>query len=297
MEGILELWRVILGNETPVSLIQNLLLFHIRRNSPFVSLLLSFFLPFLAPQISLLRSLFPSLVETATETPSLVIGCDAFAVLLSPPFLATFLLGDLFFLRILANQTEGVIAQPITVEEILSLGDLSIPAGEVCFDHLQRFNERQNSPLFLAPETFLRMMLAYSVFCANCATLIDVAIGVTQPQNDVMSFRHLLQPLTLPRFSCAMAQLPQSLRLQFQKLLFDERVSIGVFFGETPGRREMNTEKRRCFVIDVVTFLAQNSDLFLDARHFREFLEPLIPSLFVPKSTGIGELEVRLLLE
>ena len=133
MEGILELWRVILGNETPVSLIQNLLLFHIRRNSPFVSLLLSFFLPFLAPQISLLRSLFPSLVETATETPSLVIGCDAFAVLLSPPFLATFLLGDLFFLRILANQTEGVIAQPITVEEILSLGDLSIPAGEVCF--------------------------------------------------------------------------------------------------------------------------------------------------------------------
>ena len=96
-----------------------------------------FFFPFsslfLASPISLLRSLFPSLVETATETPSLVIGCDAFAVLLSPPFPATFLLGDLFFLRILANQTEGVIAQPITVEEILSLGDLSIPAGEVCF--------------------------------------------------------------------------------------------------------------------------------------------------------------------
>ena len=59
----------------------------------------------------------------------------------------------------------------------------------------------------------------------------------------------------------------------------------------------MNTENRRCFVMDVVTLLTQNSDLFLDSHYFREFLEPLIPSLFVPKSTGIGELEVCLELE
>ena len=139
------------------------------------------------------------------------------------------------------------------------------------------------------------MMLSYSVFCANCATLIDVAFSVTQPQADLSSFRHIIQPLTLPRFSCAMAQLPQSLRLQFRETLFNERVSIGLLFGETPGRREMNTERRHCFVIDVVTLLTQNSDLFLDARYFKEFLEPLLPSLFIPKSTGIGDLEVFLL--
>ena len=290
----MELWRIILGKETPFSLVQNLLLFHIRQNSPFVSLLLSFFLPFLSSQISLLRTLLSALVETVIETPSLILGCNAFASLLSPPFSLTSLLGDLFFLRILASQSSGVIKQPITIEEMLSLGESSIPAGEVCFDHLQRFNERQNASLYLSPESFLRMMLSYSVFCANCATLIDVAFSVTQPQADLSSFRHIIQPLTLPRFSCAMAQLPQSLRLQFRETLFNERVSIGLLFGETPGRREMNTERRHCFVIDVVTLLTQNSDLFLDARYFKEFLEPLLPSLFIPKSTGIGDLEVFL---
>lgn len=290
----MELWRIILGKETPFSLVQNLLLFHIRQNSPFVSLLLSFFLPFLSSQISLLRTLLSALVETVIETPSLILGCNAFASLLSPPFSPTSLLGDLFFLRILASQSSGVINQPITIEEMLSLGESSIPAGEVCFDHLQRFNERQNASLYLSPESFLRMMLAYSVFCANCATLIDVALSVTQPQADLSSFRHIIQPLTLPRFSCVMAQLPQSLRLQFRETLFNERVSIGLLFGETPGRREMNTERRHCFVIDVVTLLTQNSDLFLDARYFKEFLEPLLPSLFIPKSTGIGDLEVFL---
>lgn len=82
----MELWRIILGKETPFSLVQNLLLFHIRQNSPFVSLLLSFFLPFLSSQISLLRTLLSALVETVIETPSLILGCNAFASLLSPPF-------------------------------------------------------------------------------------------------------------------------------------------------------------------------------------------------------------------